>query len=226
MLLAEELSRCGVELVFLQVPLGRRRKTSFLVQFQGMIAEYEREQIAERSRRGKRHRAQQGLNVGVLLLWVSLCAEERHLGGLLPGPRIGGRGGAPGVRGVHAAGAEHQRHCTPAQRGAYSHPHREATRWERSTVWGIRATRRTGAGHASGRPNSAPGSVSPGGCGNARGWRAATVPTTNGLDRIGSRFRFRPLLATRLSPWRKSSWSRTDGILPGAPLNRPCCRGC
>jgi hypothetical protein len=31
-----------------------------LVQFQGMIAEYERAQILERSRRGKRHRAKQG----------------------------------------------------------------------------------------------------------------------------------------------------------------------
>jgi site-specific DNA recombinase len=32
-----------------------------VVQFQGMIAEYERAQIAERCRRGKRHRAQQGM---------------------------------------------------------------------------------------------------------------------------------------------------------------------
>src|SRR6266849_3127395 len=31
-----------------------------LVQFQGMIAEYERAQILERSRRGKRHRARAG----------------------------------------------------------------------------------------------------------------------------------------------------------------------
>jgi site-specific DNA recombinase len=31
-----------------------------LLQFQGMIAEYERTQILERSRRGKRHRALQG----------------------------------------------------------------------------------------------------------------------------------------------------------------------
>lgn len=31
-----------------------------LLQFQGMIAEYERAQILERSRRGKRHRARQG----------------------------------------------------------------------------------------------------------------------------------------------------------------------
>ncbi len=59
-LLAEELTRCGVELVFLQAPSGTTPEDQLLVQFQGMIAEYERAQIAERSRRGKRHRAQQG----------------------------------------------------------------------------------------------------------------------------------------------------------------------
>ena len=60
-LLSEELSRCGVELVFLKAPSGATAEDQLLVQFQGMIAEYERAQIAERSRRGKRHRAQQGL---------------------------------------------------------------------------------------------------------------------------------------------------------------------
>src|SRR5438477_12359682 len=60
-LLAEELCRCGVELVFLQAPSGATPEDQLLVQFQGMIAEYERTQIAERSRRGKRHRAQQGV---------------------------------------------------------------------------------------------------------------------------------------------------------------------
>src|SRR5215472_13691446 len=59
-LLAEEFSRAGVELVFLQAPSGATAEDQLLVQFQGMIAEYERAQIAERSRRGKRHRAQQG----------------------------------------------------------------------------------------------------------------------------------------------------------------------
>src|SRR5215471_2459184 len=59
-LLAEELSRCGVELVFLQAPSGTTPEDQLLAQFQGMIAEYERAQIAERSRRGKRHRARQG----------------------------------------------------------------------------------------------------------------------------------------------------------------------
>jgi site-specific DNA recombinase len=59
-LLTEELSRCGVELVFLKSPSGVTPEDQLVVQFQGMIAEYERAQIAERSRRGKRHRAQQG----------------------------------------------------------------------------------------------------------------------------------------------------------------------
>lgn len=59
-LLIEELSRCGVEVVFLKAPSGATPEDQLLVQFQGMIAEYERAQIAERSRRGKRHRAQQG----------------------------------------------------------------------------------------------------------------------------------------------------------------------
>jgi site-specific DNA recombinase len=60
-LLAEELSRCGVELIFIQSPAGATPEDQLLQQFQGMIAEYERAQIAERSRRGKRHKAQQGV---------------------------------------------------------------------------------------------------------------------------------------------------------------------
>jgi site-specific DNA recombinase len=60
-LLTEELSRCGVEVVFLKAPSGETPEDQLLLQFQGMIAEYERAQIAERSRRGKRHRAQQGM---------------------------------------------------------------------------------------------------------------------------------------------------------------------
>jgi len=64
-LLIEELSRCGVEVIFLKAPSGETPEDQLLVQLQGMIAEYERAQIAERSRRGKRHRAQQG-SVNVL----------------------------------------------------------------------------------------------------------------------------------------------------------------
>jgi hypothetical protein len=58
---AEELPRCGVALVFLQAPSGETAEDRLLVQFQGMIAEYERAQILERYRRGKRHKAQIGV---------------------------------------------------------------------------------------------------------------------------------------------------------------------
>src|SRR5271165_1825843 len=59
-LLIEELARHGVETIFVKAPQTATAEDQLLVQFQGMIAEYERAQILERSRRGKRHRARQG----------------------------------------------------------------------------------------------------------------------------------------------------------------------
>jgi site-specific DNA recombinase len=59
-LLTEELARHGVEMVFIKAPRSETPEDHLLLQFQGMIAEYERAQILERSRRGKRHRAKQG----------------------------------------------------------------------------------------------------------------------------------------------------------------------
>src|SRR5215831_13768159 len=59
-LLIEEFARPGVETLFVKSPQGNSPEDHLLVQFQGMIAEYERAQILERSRRGKRHRAQAG----------------------------------------------------------------------------------------------------------------------------------------------------------------------
>src|SRR5438128_7026374 len=59
-LLIEEFARHGVETRFVKAPQGDSAEDQLLVQFQGMIAEYERAQILERSRRGKRHRAQLG----------------------------------------------------------------------------------------------------------------------------------------------------------------------
>ena len=61
----EELARQGVATVFVNAPSMETPEDHLLVQFQGMIAEYERAQILERSRRGKRHRARQG-DVAVL----------------------------------------------------------------------------------------------------------------------------------------------------------------
>ena len=59
-LLLEEFGRHGVETRFLNAPSSATAEDQLLVQFQGMIAEYERAQILERSRRGKRHRARAG----------------------------------------------------------------------------------------------------------------------------------------------------------------------
>ena len=59
-LLIDEFARAGTEVRFVNGPKGETPEDELLVQFQGMIAEYERAQIAERSRRGKAHRARAG----------------------------------------------------------------------------------------------------------------------------------------------------------------------
>jgi site-specific DNA recombinase len=60
-LLLEELARDGIEVMFAKEPeRSGSPEDELLRQFQGMIAEYERAQIAERCRRGKLHRARTG----------------------------------------------------------------------------------------------------------------------------------------------------------------------
>jgi len=59
-LLVEEFTRNGTELIFIHNPVATTPEQALMVQFQGMIAEYERAQIAERTRRGKLHRARSG----------------------------------------------------------------------------------------------------------------------------------------------------------------------
>jgi site-specific DNA recombinase len=59
-LLLEEFARAGTRVVFLNRPIGDSPEDNLLLQMQGMFAEYERAKMLERSRRGKRHRAQTG----------------------------------------------------------------------------------------------------------------------------------------------------------------------
>ena len=60
-LLLEEFQRAGIEVIFAKEPeRSGTPEDELLRQFQGMIAEYERAQIAERCRRGKLHRARAG----------------------------------------------------------------------------------------------------------------------------------------------------------------------
>lgn len=64
-IVVEELRRGGVEVIFLKSSHGDSPEDELLLQFQGMIAEYERALIAERTRRGRIHRARAG-DVGVM----------------------------------------------------------------------------------------------------------------------------------------------------------------
>jgi site-specific DNA recombinase len=137
-LLIEELARHGVETRFLNAPQTVTAEDQLLVQFQGMIAEYERAQILERSRRGKRHRARAG--------------EISVLGGAPYGDRyIRKRDDAPASYAVIETEARVVRQVydhytvTGWSIGAITRwlndervPTRKAgTRWERSTVWAM-----------------------------------------------------------------------------------------
>ena len=59
-LLVDEFQRVGVEVTFLNRELSQTPEDELLLQVQGIVAEYERAKILERSRRGKRHAAQTG----------------------------------------------------------------------------------------------------------------------------------------------------------------------
>ncbi|MGH3858463.1 recombinase family protein, partial [Actinokineospora sp.] len=60
-LLIDEFARAGTEVRFVKGPRAETPEDELLIQFQGMIAEYERAQIGERTRRGKTHRARAGV---------------------------------------------------------------------------------------------------------------------------------------------------------------------
>jgi len=60
-LLIDEFARAGSEIRFVKGPRAETPEDELMIQFQGMIAEYERAQIVERTRRGKAHRARAGV---------------------------------------------------------------------------------------------------------------------------------------------------------------------
>ena len=83
-----------------------------MLQFQGMIAEYERAQILERSRRGKRHRAKAG-EVSVLggaPYGYRYIRKTPEMPAALRDRRRRGRSGAAGIRQIHGRGPQHRRH--------------------------------------------------------------------------------------------------------------------
>ena len=56
----EELTKRGVQVHFVERPAGEKPEDRLLVQMQGVIAEYERAKILERSRRGRLHKVRSG----------------------------------------------------------------------------------------------------------------------------------------------------------------------
>src|SRR5262244_2558232 len=136
-LLTEEFARHGAETIFLKAPHSGTPEDQLMLQFQGMIAEYERAQILERSRRGKRHRAKTG--------------EVSVLGGAPYGYRyIRKTSEAPARYEINAAEAEVVRLVYDKYTvgglsiGAIARllrgmgvPTRRRVRWERSVVWAI-----------------------------------------------------------------------------------------
>ena len=137
-LLIEELGRHGVETRFLNGPSSDTAEDQLLVQFQGMIAEYERAQILERSRRGKRHRARAG-EISVLggapygyrylrkredapASYVVIDAEARVVRDVYEHYAVTGWSIAAVTRWLNEQGV-------PTRK--------TGTRWERSTVWAM-----------------------------------------------------------------------------------------
>jgi site-specific DNA recombinase len=136
-LLIEEFARHGVETVFVKSPQGDSAEDQLLVQFQGMIAEYERAQILERSRRGKRHRAQAG-EVSVMsgapygYRYIRKTDE-------MPAAYVVDEAEARIVRRVYEMYTVEGLSIGEITRRLNTEgvPARKASRWERSVVWGV-----------------------------------------------------------------------------------------
>ena len=74
-LLIEEFEKLHVHLIFLQNPFGDTPQGKLLTQMQGMMAEYERAQILERTRRGRLEKARRG----EFLPWAYRCYGYHYL---------------------------------------------------------------------------------------------------------------------------------------------------
>ncbi|MFL5288046.1 MAG: recombinase family protein [Rhodopila sp.] len=80
-LLMEEFRRGGTEGVFLNRAISSTAEDDLLLQMQGVIAEYERAKILERSRRGRRHAARLGLLSAFTTAPFGYCYVPKDQGG-------------------------------------------------------------------------------------------------------------------------------------------------
>jgi len=136
-MLVDEFQRAGVELVFLNRALGQSPEDELLLQMQGMIAEYERAQMLERSRRGKRYKARQG-SVNVLCgAPYGYHYVTRAEGGGEARYEIDDESAAV-VRQIFAWIGRERLSIGEVQRRLMAVPSPTGKRWwDRSTIWGI-----------------------------------------------------------------------------------------
>jgi site-specific DNA recombinase len=189
-LLIEEFAKHGVETMFVNAPQGTSPEDHLLVQFQGMIAEYERAQILERSRRGKRHRAKSG-EVSVLsgapygYRYIRKTEDALALYQVIDAE-------ASIVRRVYAMYTVENLSIGEITRrlNAEAVPTRkQGARWERSTVGRCCATRPIVGRQRSEKRALPVASALHARCAFAVGWHPAIAPLTNGHAQTGSRSR-------------------------------------
>src|SRR6202048_830052 len=209
-LLIEELARAGVETLFIRSPRATTAEDQLLLQLQGMIAEYERAQILERSRRGKRHRARQG-QVSVLSgapFGYRYVRKSEQSAAYYEINEVE----APVVRWVYerytidglSIGAitrllNEQRIPTRKQTG----------RWERSTVWAMLRNPAYKGAAGFGQTQTAPRRRITRRYAGVAVLRRVTVHTMSGRRTSGSRFQCRRSSMIRPSPSPRSVWKPT-----------------
>jgi site-specific DNA recombinase len=142
-LLIEEFEKLHTPLLLLQNPFGDSPQGTLLTQRQGMIAEDERAQIAERTRRGRLEKARHG----EFMPWAYTCYGYRYL------PKR--HGGAPQVmiepseaavvRALYRALVEEQLRCRQITQRLHAAntptPTGKNTVWQHATVRNILANR-------------------------------------------------------------------------------------
>jgi len=138
LVLVEEFQRLGVEILFINRPIAQPPEDQLLLQMQGVIAEFEREKIMERSRRGKLHKAKQGcvsVLAGAPYGYVYIAAGERGEARYEMHPQE-----AAIVRRVFTLYVDEGLSIGAIAR-ALTADHlptrRAALQWERSVVWGM-----------------------------------------------------------------------------------------
>ena len=226
-LLLDEFQRAGVEVVFLNRSLGLSPEDDLLLQIQGVVAEYERAQIIERSRRGKRHAARQGT--------ISVLTDAPY-GYRYTGKTAGGGLARYEVIEEEAAVVRQIFHWIGRDRvsmaslpasgaGGASHAHRPEP-VDPGVIWHMLKIRRTKAKPGSARRAACPARPGSGRC-VAPARRPAAAPTLPALPpRSGSRFRSRRSSMPTSSTSFRTNLRRTVAALAAAAgASVTCCKG-